>query len=34
MSEIPSVVLHTGTKIPQIALGTYLLKGDSANAIV
>jgi diketogulonate reductase-like aldo/keto reductase len=34
MNKIPSVVLHTGTKIPQIALGTYLLKNQDTNAVI
>lgn len=32
MNKIPLLTLHTGTKIPQLALGTYKIKGEDAKA--
>ena len=32
MNKIPFLTFHTGTKIPQLAFGTYKIKGEDAKA--
>lgn len=32
MNKIPLLSFHTGTKVPQLAFGTYKVKGEDAKA--
>ena len=33
MSKVPSLKFHTGNKIPQLAFGTYEIKGEDTKAV-
>ena len=34
MTQIPTLLLHTGNKIPQVAFGTYKVKGELVGAVL